>query len=84
LTWETGSNRYISPTLQPDGSSLKRNDDVKTLRGTIRGNIGRLLTIGITGEQTDYTSNLPGFDRSIFRIGTTIGFGASGGIQILD
>jgi len=70
-------------TLQPDGSSVKRNDDVTTLRGSIQGRVGRYLTIGITAEQTDYDSNLPGLDRSVFRIGTTIGFG-SGGIQILD
>ena len=81
-TYETGSNRYTAPTLQPDGSSVKRNDDVKTLRGGIRGQVTRYLNIGITAEQSDYTSNLPGFDRSVFRIGTTIGFG-SGGIDIL-
>ena len=81
-TYETGSNRYTAPTLQPDGSSVKRNDDVKTLRGGLRGQVTRYLNIGITAEKSDYTSNLPGFDRSVFRIGTTVGFG-SGGIDIL-
>ncbi|MFN7986215.1 MAG: hypothetical protein U0529_02005 [Thermoanaerobaculia bacterium] len=82
-TWETGANRYVSPTLQPDGSSVTRRDDVKTIRGGVRGHVGRLLTIGVEASQEDYTSNLPGFDRSIFRIGTTVGFGPSGRIDIL-
>ena len=82
-TIETGSNRYLAPTLQPDGSSATRRDDVTTLRGGIRGHVGRLLTIGVEASQEDYTSNLPGFDRSILRVGTTVGFGTSGRIDIL-
>jgi hypothetical protein len=82
VSYETGPNRYTAPTLQPDGSSVTREDDVKTLRGGLRGRVGRYLTLGVTAEKSDYTSNLPGFDRSVFRIGTTVGFG-SGGIDIL-
>ena len=78
-----GANRYVAPTAQPDGSSVTRNDDVKTLRAGIRGQVGKLLTIGVEATQDDYTSNVPGFDRSIFSIGTTVGFGASGRIDIL-
>jgi len=83
VTYETGANRYVAPTAQPDGSLVTRNDDVKTLRAGIRGQVGRILTIGIEASQDDYTSNVPGFDRSIFSIGTTVGFGASGRIDIL-
>ena len=82
-TWETGSNRYVAPTLQPDGSSVTRRDDVSTLRGGIRGRVGRLMTIGVEVSREEYTSNVPGFDRSVFRIGTTVGFGASGRSDIM-
>lgn len=83
VSYEAGPNRYTAPTLQPDGSSVTRNDDVRTLRAGIRGRVGSYLTLGITADQSDYTSNLPGFDRSVFRIGTTVGFGASGSLEIL-
>jgi hypothetical protein len=83
MSYETGANRYLAPTIQPDGSSVTRNDDVKTFSGGIRGHIGRLLTLGIEVTQDEYTSNIPGFDRSILRIGTTVGFGESGRIEIL-
>lgn len=83
VTYETGANRYVAPTVQPDGASVTRNDDVTTIRGGIRGRIGKLLTIGIDATRDDYTSNIPGFDRSIFTIGTTVGFGAYGRIDIL-
>ena len=63
---------------------MTRRDDVTTLRGGIRGRVGRLLTIGVEASQEDYASNVPGFDRSVFRIGTTVGFGASGRIEILE
>ena len=53
------------------------------MRSLGRGQVGRYLTIGLTADKSDYTSNLPEFDRSVFRIGTTIGFGF-GGIQLLD
>jgi hypothetical protein len=83
-TYETGSNRYTAATVQPDGASVKRNDDVTTIRGSLRGRVSKFLNLGITAEQSDYTSNVPGYDRSAFRISTTIGFGVSGSIQLLD
>ena len=83
VTYETGANRYVAPTVQPDGSSVTRNDDVTTIRGGIRGKVGKYLTIGVEASQEDYTSNVPGFDRSIFRVGTTVGFGEYGRLDIL-
>lgn len=83
VSYETGPNLYTAPTLQPDGSWVTREDTVKTLRAGIRGRIGRYLNLGITADKSDYTSNVPGFDRSVFRIGTTVGFGATGSIEIL-
>jgi hypothetical protein len=83
-TYGTGSNRYTAPTVQPDGSSVTRNDDVTTIRGSLRGRVSKFLNLGITAEQSDYTSNVPGYDRSVFRITTTVGFGVSGSIQLLD
>jgi len=83
FAYETGQNRYAAPSLQPDGSSATRRDDVRTFRGGIRGSVGRALTIGVTATQEDYTSNLPGFDRKVFTLATTVGFGASGRIDIL-
>lgn len=84
VSFEAGPNRYTNPTPQPDGSSVTRKDDVRTIRAGIRGRISRFLNLGITADKSDYTSNLPGLDRSVFRIGTTVGFGVSGSIQLLD
>ena len=83
LAYETGQNRYAAPSPQPDGSAATRRDDVRTLRGGVRGNVGRYLSIGITATQEDYTSNLPGFDRTVFTVATTVGFGAASRIDLL-
>lgn len=83
VAYEVGTNKYVAPSTQADGSAVRRNDDVKTVRGTLRGHVGRLLTLGVEASESRYESNLPGFDRSIFRVGTTIGFGATGNVDIL-
>ena len=83
VAYEAGQNRYAAPGLGPDGPSATRRDDVRTLRGGVRGSVARTLTIGVTATQEDYTSNLPGLDRKVFTLATTVGFGASGRIDIL-
>lgn len=83
VAYEAGQNRYAAPGLGPDGPSATRRDDVRTLRGGVRGSVARTLTIGVTATQEEYTSNLPGLDRKVFTLATTVGFGASGRIDIL-
>ena len=83
VAYEAGQNRYAAPGLGPDGPSATRRDDVRTLRGGVRGSVARTLTIGGTATQEEYTSNLPGLDRKVFTLATTVGFGASGRIDIL-
>ena len=84
VTYETGANRYTAPTRPARrlvGEAERRREDAAGHHP--RRPSGSFLTIGIQAEQSEYTSNIPGFDRSVFRIGTTIGFGTGGGIDIL-
>ncbi len=82
--YELGVNQYLAETTQPDGASTKRSDDVQTLRGTLRVKVWKYLRFTVDGSWSRYTSNLPGLDRSVFQIGTTVGLGESGTLEILD
>lgn len=83
VSYEVGSNRYLTVISAIGADPIKRNDDVKTLRGRVTTRLGRLLNLGVDVSQSRYDSNYPGLDRSIFRVGTTIGFGSTGSIDII-
>jgi hypothetical protein len=83
VAFEVGTNKYPGLTVFTDGSSARRNDDVTTLRGRVTTRLGRLLNLGVDVSQSKYDSNLPGLDRSVFRVGTTIGLGLSGSIDLI-
>lgn len=82
--YELGVNDYPAESAQPGGASAKRRDDVQTLRGTLRVKAWKHLRLTIDGSWSRYTSNLPGLDRSVFQLGTTVGLGESGTLEILD
>lgn len=83
-TYELGVNQYLSETAQDDGAAVKRRDDVQTLRGTLRVKVWKHLRVTVDGSWSRYDSNLPGLDRSVFQLGTTVGLGESGTLEILD
>jgi hypothetical protein len=65
---ETGTNDYPLPV-----ASIKRNDRVTTYGGGLATHLYRNVVLTAIASQTKTTSNLPGHDRSIFRVSTLIG-----------
>jgi hypothetical protein len=65
---ETGTNDYPLPV-----ASIKRRDRVTTYGGGLATHLYRNVVLTAVASQTKATSNLPGHDRSIFRVSTLIG-----------
>jgi hypothetical protein len=66
---ETGTNDYPLPV-----QSIKRKDRLTTYGGGIATHLYRNLVVTAIASQTKSASNVPGLDRSIFRVTTLIGF----------
>ncbi len=68
ISGSLGSNSYPSDVIYtPTNEVIKRKDDVRDLSGGI--GVRLTSTLGITGvvTQSRYTSNIPGYDRSVVR-----------------
>jgi glycosyltransferase len=67
--YETGRNKYES------AGGPARRDDVQTVLGFATVPLYKSLNLRVDGSRSQYTSNVPGADRSVYRIGTTVTFG---------
>ena len=76
LFGETGADDYTP--FEADGP--ERSDDFDTLGVDLEVQVSRIwLRFGYS--ETDYTSNLPVFDRTIRRLGFNVGFGPGNGVS---
>lgn len=73
LQGEAGTNAYSASTIT-GLAHIRRSDDVTSLAAGVAFHVYRNLIWATLGSRTRYTSNLPGFDRSITRVTTSISF----------
>lgn len=71
---ETGSNEYPEPVLVGGADIVQRADDVLTYGTTLAFRIWRSAALEVGATQTEYDSNIDGFDRSVLRVSTGIRF----------
>ena len=71
---ELGKNGY-PVTVLVSGVPTKRNDDVTVTGGGMAFRTYRKIVLAILATSYRYSSNIPNFDRSIFRLTTTVSFG---------
>jgi hypothetical protein len=70
---EGGTNAYPLPVVV-GSSPVKRTDSAITAGGGVAIRLYRKVALSVLASNTRYTSNLPGFDRSIFRVTTGLSF----------
>jgi hypothetical protein len=68
-----GSNSYPMDVLV-DGAPVRRVDDVTTFGGGFTFQIHRTTKLLVQGTSDQYRSDVPGSDRSIFRLSTALSF----------
>lgn len=71
---ETGSNEYPEPVLVGGADIVERTDDVLTYGTTLAFRIWRRAALEVTATQSEYDSNIDGYDRSVLRVSTGIRF----------
>lgn len=80
--YSLGSNDYLVAQEIAPGETIKRKDDTQATYLTGSLMLVKWMTIDASLSWTDYRSNIPGYDRSVFAVTTNLRVGASG-IQIL-
>jgi hypothetical protein len=73
---ELGENVYPVPVPQTDGPAVKRTDKLTAYGGGLSVLILRSLSVTALASNTEYDSNLPEFDRSVFRFTAGLVLGA--------
>lgn len=73
---ETGTDDYTP--FEEDG--LQRSDDFDTLGIDFQFQLSRVW-LGLGYSESDYTSNIPTFDRKVKRVGFTVGLGPGNGVS---
>ncbi len=68
---ETGRNVYPVPVV-PGGQSIVRADRIRSWGGQMSIDLSRALVLGVRVSDTRYNSNVAGFDRTIFRVSSTV------------
>lgn len=74
---EIGEDVYPIAVQDPALGLVKRVDDVTTYGGGIQLLLFRSLSVTATASNTEFDSNLPEFDRSVFRFTTGFVLGVS-------
>jgi hypothetical protein len=69
---ESGENDYPLPVMS-SGALIDRVDDVSTQSASLSIPLLRNLALTFGASQSDYDSNIPGYDRSVLRWTSTIG-----------
>lgn len=68
---ETGRNIYPVPVVVGE-QSIVRTDQIKSWGGQVAIDLSRALVLGVRAAETRYNSNVAGFDRTIFRVSSTV------------
>jgi hypothetical protein len=71
---EGGNNDYPVAVSSSEPGADGRFDEVRTLGGSISVLLFRNAELSVQLSDTEYDSNIPGFDRSVFRITSGITF----------
>ncbi len=74
LYGEIGTNDYPVEVVVGGENVTKRADDVKTYGGGFSFRLFRTVHLVIDASESKYTSNISGFDRSIFRVTSGLSF----------
>lgn len=74
---ERGDNRYPRESATPGGGRVKRRDEATSFGGALSFAAFGDVTFNASASRTTYSSNVPGFDRSILRFSATLGFGVA-------
>jgi len=69
---EMGSNEYPREVVFGNYERLKRADDVMTYGAGVSFRIWRDVGLAINASRSEYESNIPGFDRSVLRVGAGV------------
>lgn len=69
---DAGRNEYPREVLLGDTTRLKRVDDVKAAGAEVTVRVYRNLAWVVGATKSDYDSNLPGYDRSILRVTSSL------------
>lgn len=67
---DVGDNDYQIPVRIGRNPGVIRVDDVKTFGATVSMRFYRKMAVAVTVSQSDYTSNLSEYDRSVVRVQT--------------
>ena len=76
VSGETGDNDYLVP-VRVASRDVKRSDKANTFGGGFSIQLYPHVAFVATGSSTKYTSNIPGYDRTIVRVATNIDFSFS-------
>jgi hypothetical protein len=71
--WEKGRDEY-----PPVSGAIARTDDFRSYGVAMDFKLWRRSALGLGGSRTDYTSDLPGYDRSITRFQVTLRLSGGG------